>query len=318
MAYTIGTNIDDGVDLNSARGAVESYLNMDNLTIKSSSGEVEKAEVVNNSVTASKSIIDIYGIRQEIVTQSNKQDPKVTALRKLNDNCTPKEELNVEVIGDVMFRVGYGVHVKFPFAQNYNDTFMYIKELSNEWKNNGIFISALTLTPSRVMDEEEWTDLDGSNSTSSGGGSETAKKIIALLTQQIGKPYEWSKSGPNSFDCSGMLYYCYNQFSNELIDGKSRGKCTFITTKRERNDHFGHFSDALLPRLMTSYGEEKVKIATDFILEKSISVKREEYAYKASEIVKEIPHLSLRDAYNEMKDGYFIWDTEWITNPRKK
>jgi GH24 family phage-related lysozyme (muramidase)/uncharacterized protein YycO len=231
MAYTIGTNIEDGVDLNSARSAVENYLKMDNLTTKSSSGEIEKAEVVNNSVTASKSIIDIYGIRQEIVIQSNKQDPKVTALRKLNDNCIPKEELIVEVIGDTMYRVGYGVHVILPFLRNYNDCFMYIKEMSNEWKNNGVFISTLTLTPSRVMDEQEWSDMDESDSISTSGGSATAKKIVALLTQQIGKPYEWSKSGPNSFDCSGLLYYCYNQFSNELIDSKPIGRTTYDQIK---------------------------------------------------------------------------------------
>lgn len=231
MAFTIGTNIDDGVDLNSARSAVEHYLKMDNLTTKNNSGEVEKAEVINNSVSAPKSILDIYGIRQEIVTQSNKQDPKVTALRKLDDNCTPKEEIIVEVIGDTMYKVGYGVHVKLPFLKNYDDCFMYIKEITNEWKNNGTFISTLTLTPSRVMDEQEWTDLDESDSSSSSGGSATAKKIIALLTQQIGKPYVWGATGPDSFDCSGLMYYCYNQFSSELIDGKPIGRTTYDQVK---------------------------------------------------------------------------------------
>jgi cell wall-associated NlpC family hydrolase len=218
--------------LGASLNEVESHLKLDNLTTQNNSGEVEKAEVVNNSVTASKSIINTYGIRQEIVTQNNKQDPKITALRKLNDNCLPKEELTVEVIGDTMYRVGYGVHVKLPFLKDYNDCFMYIKEITNEWKNNGIFTSTLTLTPSRVMDEQEWSDLDATDSSSSsGGGSATAKKIIALLTQQIGKPYVWGATGPNSFDCSGLMYYCYNQFSDELIDGKPIGRTTYDQVK---------------------------------------------------------------------------------------
>lgn len=227
MAFTIGDDIKDGVDLASARSAVEHYLKMDNLTTKNNSGQIEKAEVVKNSVTVPKSIIDIYGIRQEIVTQNSKKDPKITALRKLNDNCIPKEEIIVEVIGDTMYRVGYGVHVKLPFLKNYNDCFMYIKEITNEWKSDGTFISTLTLTPSRVMDEQEWSDLDEGDSSSSSGGSATAKKIVELLTQQIGKPYVWGATGPDSFDCSGLMCYCYNQFSDELIDGKPISRTTY-------------------------------------------------------------------------------------------
>lgn len=105
----------------------------------------------------------------------------------------------------------------------------------------------------------------------------------------------------------------------ELIDEKSRGKCTYITTKRETNDLFCQFSDELLSRLATSYGKKKVIVSREFILEQSIRIKREEDSYKDHEITKEIPHSSLRDAYKKMKkDGYFIWDTAWITNPREK
>jgi len=232
MAFTIGTNVSDGIDITSAKKAVEDYLKMDNLTSKDSSGNVtEEAETVNNYVTAKKSTLDTYGIRQEIITQNTHEDAKVTALRKLNDNCIAKEEIEVECIGDTMYKVGHGVHVILPFLPKYSNCNMYIKEVSNEWKDNGIFISTLTLTPSRVMDEQEWEDLDqdSNNSTSS---SNTAKKIIALLTQQIGKPYVYGATGTDSFDCSGLTYYCYNQFSDELIDGKPLGRTTYEQVKQ--------------------------------------------------------------------------------------
>ena len=32
-------------------------------------------------------------------------------------------------------------------------------------------------------------------------------KAIAIAKQQIGKPYVWGATGPNSFDCSGFMYY---------------------------------------------------------------------------------------------------------------
>lgn len=214
-------------------------LNLDNLinnvkkNIESGAETItEEPEIINNYVEASKSIINTYGIRQEIVIQNKKEDPKVTALRKLNDNCLAKETIEVEVLGDINYKVGYGVHVMLPFLKDYQDCFMYIKEVSNEWKNNGIFISTLTLTKSRVMDEQEWSDADesGDNYSSSSGGnssSATAKSIIALLTQQIGKPYVWGATGPDSFDCSGLMYYCYNQFSDDLIDGKPISRTTY-------------------------------------------------------------------------------------------
>ena len=35
--------------------------------------------------------------------------------------------------------------------------------------------------------------------------------IIHIVKQQIGKPYVWGATGPNSFDCSGLFYYAMVQ-----------------------------------------------------------------------------------------------------------
>src|SRR5471030_2332126 len=117
-----------------------------------------------------------------------------------------------------MYRVGYGVHVILPFLPKYQDCFMYIKEISNDWKDNGIFISTLVLIPSRVMDEQEWTDdtEDGGTASSTTSSSDLANKIITLLKEQLRKPYVWGSHGTDSFDCSGLVEYCYNQFKDEL------------------------------------------------------------------------------------------------------
>lgn len=215
---------------NLGKEKVTELLKLDNLYSKNDQGNTtDEVKEVNNSVTASK-MIDIYGIRQEIVTQNSYEDPKITALRKLNDNCKPKEEIEVECIGDVNYKVGYGVRVVLPFLPKYNDCYMYIKEVSNEWKGEK-FISTLTLTPSRVMDEQEWSD-DKTNEETKSSNSETVNKIITLLKQQLGKPYVWGANDPSvGFDCSGLMYYCYNQFSNDLIDGKPIGRTTYEQVK---------------------------------------------------------------------------------------
>lgn len=71
----------------------------------------------------------------------------------------------------------------------------------------------------------------GSGSGSSGGTSSSGKKpsggstsipdtgnatggagsLIAVASSKLGSPYVWGAKGPNSFDCSGFIYWCLNQ-----------------------------------------------------------------------------------------------------------
>lgn len=37
------------------------------------------------------------------------------------------------------------------------------------------------------------------------------RKFLDIALAQAGKPYVWSAEGPDSFDCSGYVYYCLNQ-----------------------------------------------------------------------------------------------------------
>jgi len=39
--------------------------------------------------------------------------------------------------------------------------------------------------------------------------SAVAVKALAIARQQIGKPYVWGAVGPDSFDCSGLIWYAY-------------------------------------------------------------------------------------------------------------
>jgi cell wall-associated NlpC family hydrolase len=38
-----------------------------------------------------------------------------------------------------------------------------------------------------------------------------AQKVIDEACRQLGKPYVYGATGPDSFDCSGLVQYCYNQ-----------------------------------------------------------------------------------------------------------
>ena len=39
------------------------------------------------------------------------------------------------------------------------------------------------------------------------------ESVMAIAQQQLGKPYVWGANGPNSFDCSGFVSYCFRQAS---------------------------------------------------------------------------------------------------------
>lgn len=43
------------------------------------------------------------------------------------------------------------------------------------------------------------------------GGGPVGQHIVQVARQQIGDPYVWGASGPDKFDCSGLLYYCLNK-----------------------------------------------------------------------------------------------------------
>ncbi len=55
----------------------------------------------------------------------------------------------------------------------------------------------------------------GSSSVSVGSGGATvsgsAGTLISIASSKIGCPYVWGSKGPNSFDCSGFVYWCLNQ-----------------------------------------------------------------------------------------------------------
>ena len=63
----------------------------------------------------------------------------------------------------------------------------------------------------------------GSGGSSSGSGSSagvgaggatvsgSAGNLIGIASSKLGCPYVWGSKGPNSFDCSGFVYWCLNQ-----------------------------------------------------------------------------------------------------------
>ena len=57
----------------------------------------------------------------------------------------------------------------------------------------------------------------------SSSGKKTYSSLVAAAQDQLGKPYVWSAEGPDSFDCSGLVYYCLKQSGHSVSRQSSRG-----------------------------------------------------------------------------------------------
>lgn len=49
-----------------------------------------------------------------------------------------------------------------------------------------------------------------------GDGSGIGAKALEVAMQQIGKPYVWAATGPDSFDCSGLMQYAYKKVGLDI------------------------------------------------------------------------------------------------------
>ena len=57
--------------------------------------------------------------------------------------------------------------------------------------------------------------------TATQSNSSVAQTVVSAAQSQIGKPYVWGATGPNAYDCSGLVQYAYSQA------GKNVGRTTY-------------------------------------------------------------------------------------------
>ncbi|MBU3093856.1 bifunctional lysozyme/C40 family peptidase [Clostridium sp. CF011] len=72
-----------------------------------------------------------------------------------------------------------------------------------------------------------------STNTDIKGGSGKLEKVIEIAQKQQGKAYIWGASGPDTFDCSGLIFYCYQNAGYKIERTTAQGyfdKSTRTTT----------------------------------------------------------------------------------------
>jgi phage-related protein len=79
-------------------------------------------------------------------------------------------------------------------------------------------------------------------------GAGVAARIMEIAEQQLGKPYVYAMRGPNAFDCSGLVQYCYKQ-----AGAPDPGPTTYYQTKKGREIPMGK----VVPSDMVFFGATK-------------------------------------------------------------
>jgi len=83
------------------------------------------------------------------------------------------------------------------------------------------------------------TAVSSSSGNKSSGSSDSnqsnAQRFISFAKQQLGKPYVYGAAGPRSFDCSGLVQYCYRQVFGVSVPRSSYAQGTYSAWPKVTN-----------------------------------------------------------------------------------
>ena len=136
---------------------------------------------------------------------------------------TIERKASLSGFGDSSCKSGYGVKVKDEYTGLVG--LFYIDEDIHTWEN-GVYKVDLTLAFENMMNEVNSETNESSsnssngssnsnNSSSSNGSSNSSgnsnNKLVELAESKLGCKYVWGATGENTFDCSGLTYWCHKQ-----------------------------------------------------------------------------------------------------------
>lgn len=96
-----------------------------------------------------------------------------------------------------------------------------------------------------VSDIMSWNNLSSStiyvgqklsiNGTSGGVTQTSSLNVVDIAKKYVGTPYAWGGTSPSGFDCSGFIYYVFNQAGQSIPRTNTEGyysKSTFVSSPK--------------------------------------------------------------------------------------
>jgi cell wall-associated NlpC family hydrolase len=193
----------------------EDISNMIN-TVKVYNGNEQEVNIITNSDDISS-----YGTFSKVLKLEDGKDINAEAKKELK---TIERKASITGFGDSNCKSGYGVKVKDAYTGLVG--LFYIDEDTHTWEE-GIYKVDLTLAFENMMNEVNAETNENSNSSLGGNGSSSSdissgssgsssseggnSKLVDLAESKLGCKYVWGATGPNTFDCSGLMLWCHKQ-----------------------------------------------------------------------------------------------------------
>lgn len=179
-----------------------------------------------------------YGLLSEnyTVNSDDLENIKSLAKNELTDKNKLKRELSMDFIGHDAARPGRVMHI----ADDYLGIDDYFRIQSVSHKVNGN-IHTMSCTLDFVKEGAKGNYTEGKliqrEDVSSEKESADFKSLLPVLNEQVGKPYVYGATGPNSFDCSGLVYYCLNKAGKKISRMTAQGyynSCTKVKASEKQ------------------------------------------------------------------------------------
>ena len=111
-----------------------------------------------------------------------------------------------------------------------------VKQYSNGWYQVKLKGGTKGCVDGSYLKITSGTSSDLKNGSSSSTGKEdnndgtvsssSVQAVINMVKRQVGKPYVYGAAGPNSFDCSGLTYYCYKNAAGITLNRSSAAQAS--------------------------------------------------------------------------------------------
>ena len=179
--------------------------------------------------------ISVNGVEGYVSTSFlSSTNPSTNSSTSNETTSTPTTTMYVTPDAGLNLRKGAGTSYSVVKTLS-KGTAVTVHSSSNGWSKvsvNGVegYVSTSYLSSTKPSNSGS-----SSNSSSNSSTSVSVDKVLDFAHQQLGKPYVWGAQGPNSFDCSGLIYYVYKNAANITLPRTSVEQSKFGTTVSKSN-----------------------------------------------------------------------------------
>ena len=179
--------------------------------------------------------ISVNGVEGYVSTSFlSSTNPSTNSSTSNETTSTPTTTMYVTPDAGLNLRKGAGTSYSVVKTLS-KGTAVTVHSSNNGWSNvsaNGVegYVSTSYLSSTKPS-----TSGSSSSSSSNSSTSVSVDKVLDFAHQQLGKPYVWGAQGPNSFDCSGLIYYVYKNAANITLPRTSVEQSKFGTTVSKSN-----------------------------------------------------------------------------------